>query len=275
MSADKTVYVAAKLAKVQIIAAERNSPSMYYQRYNFLQRIIIFSLLNFADRIIVQFPQYSETYPFYLRRKISVIANPVQPSKSRCDTTAFTIDGRFLLLAVSRLDKTQKGLSCLVDAFAKIADSFPEWDLEIIGEGGEKQSLISQINFHSLDERIRILPPVPDIVKKYSNSNLFVIPSLWEGFPNSLAEAMSNGLPAVGFKEADGVRHLIENGVTGWLADGLNDPQNLAEALKASMSNSVERQRRGNAAISAMGKFSKKIQYTKWKQLIMDGKTFE
>jgi glycosyltransferase involved in cell wall biosynthesis len=98
-----------------------------------------------------------------------------------------------------------------------------------------------------------------------SEAHLFVIPSLWEGFPNSLAEAMSHGLPAVGFEGAAGVAELI--GACGWLAKGLYDDQYLAGALEEAMKSPGERTRRGKLAADKMKQFSPSVQFDKWEAL--------
>lgn len=268
MSGDKTVYAAAKLARVRLVAAERNAPSMYKLRYSTLQRQQYFSLLRLVDRIVVQFPEYTKGYPLALRGRIEVIPNPVLPAHRTAVPAKPNADGRYTLLAVSRMDPVQKRLACLVEAFAKAAVKHIEWDLQIIGDGPEKGALIDRIAESGLGGRVRISDPVPEILDLYSKAHLFTIPSLWEGFPNALAEAMASGLPAVGFAGAEGVAHLIDNGETGWLADGLDNADTLADALESAMKDHAERSRRGANAVQAMAAYLPEAQFAKWRKLI-------
>lgn len=268
MSGDKTVYAAAKLAGIRIVVAERNAPSMYDLRYTPFQRWQNFSLLRLADRIVVQFDEYTRSYPQRLRGRIEAIPNPVPLLAVRAAPAEPNAHGRYTLLAVSRLDPVQKRLACLVDAFARIAAKHVEWDLRIIGDGPEKGALIDRIAESGLGGRVRISDPVSEIFDLYSKAQLFVIPSLWEGFPNALAEAMAGGLPAVGFAGAEGVANLIDDGETGWLAEGLDNADALADALHAAMQDHAERSRRGANAVRAMAAYVPEAQFAKWHGLI-------
>ena len=147
---------------------------------------------------------------------------------------------------------------------------YTDWDMEIVGDGPDKALLTEHIARHDLQDRARLLPVRLEIADAYAESHLFAMPSLWEGFPNALAEAMAHGLPAVGFAAADGVRDLIEDGETGWLAPGLDDPGTFAEALDAAMSDPDERARRGARAAEAIRAYAPDEQYAKWQALVED-----
>lgn len=268
MSGDRTVYAAAKLSGVHLVAAERNAPSMYRLRYSARQRWQSFFLMRFLDRIVVQFPDYADGYPATLQGRINVIANPVTPAVSRAKPAEPDIEGRYRLLAISRLDEVQKRLACLFDAFARVADDYPNWDLLVVGDGPDKGALEKRIETLQLSDRVRISPSRCNVSDVYLDSNLFAIPSLWEGFPNALAEAMAHGLPAVGFAGADGVAHLVVDGENGWLAVGVDDPGTLARALAAAMGDHAGRSHRGARAAAAMAAFVPDVQFDKWQSLI-------
>ncbi len=205
MSGDKTVYTAVKLVGVHLVVAERNAPSMYRMRYTLFQRWMSFGFLYLADRITVQFPDFANEYPVRLRDRIEVIPNPVPVALHHARPNEPNSDGRFTLLAVSRLDGVQKRLDHLLGAFACLAAEHPAWDLRIIGDGPQKAALQRQAVDQGVAGRVRLEPSMSEIFDAYTHSHLFVIPSLWEGFPNSLAEALGHGLPAVGFEGAAGV----------------------------------------------------------------------
>lgn len=270
MSGDRTVYAAAKAANVRIVAAERNAPSMYRWRHTAFQPRQCFFLLRLADRVVVQFEEFAQGYPKMLHDRMVTIPNPVAPAGGRASPETADAAGRYTLLAVSRLDEIQKRLTCLVDAFAKVAGEHPAWDLEIVGDGPDRPMLADRIAGYELQGRARLSPASPDIVKAYAGSHLFAIPSRWEGFPNALAEALAHGLPAIGFADADGVAHLIDDGETGWLARGIDSPAALAEALDRAMSDSAERARRGAGAVQAMTAYPPDSQFDKWQALVED-----
>lgn len=267
MSNDRTVFAAAKLAGVRLVAAERNAPEMYQFRCGPLQRWATFRLLGLADRITVQMESYAAGYPGYLHGRIVTIPNPVPIARhvARPDTADAT--GGFTVLTVSRLDPVQKRIGCLVGAFSLVAERFPNWHLRIIGDGPEEAALDRRIEQCRLVGRVRIEPSTPDVFDVYARSHLFAIPSRWEGFPNALAEAMSHGLPAVGFAQAAGVAELIgPDG--GWLGEGLDDEVALASALAEAMANGEERLRRGRSAAQRMSQFTPDRQFDRWADLL-------
>lgn len=268
MSGDRTVYAAAKLAGVRLVAAERNAPVMYRLRYNGVHRWLSFRFLHLADRITVQMPEFVAGYPDSLRDRIEVIPNPVPVASRHARPATANAAGRFTLLAVSRLDGVQKRIDQLIEAFSRVAVKHPAWDLRIVGDGPERRGLHRLAAERGVADRVSIEPSVADIFGAYAQAHLFAIPSLWEGFPNALAEAMSHGLPAVGFEDAAGVAELIRRGGGGWLARGLDDATALADALDHAMTDNEERARRGKLATQSMAAFAPDVQFERWAVLL-------
>ncbi len=268
MSGDKTVYAGAVLGRVKLIAAERNAPAMYNIRYGPLGRIAAMTLLHLCDAVTVQFDDFVAGYPKTLRRRISAIANPVWPVNAQAMPDRPCALGRFRLLVIGRLDTTQKRIDCLIEAFKTLAPQFPDWDVRIVGDGPDESRLLSIIRRHGLIGRVEVFPSVRDVSEEYRSAHLFALPSRWEGFPNAVAEAMSHGLPPVGFRGAPGVCHLITDGATGWLADGVDNPATLASALRTAMQDPLERAKRGSRARSAMKAYAPEIHLDKWRTLL-------
>ncbi len=267
MGGDRTVYAAARLAGVRLVAAERNAPQMYHFRYGRLQRWLAMRMLGLTDCITVQMPGFANGYPQRLRSRIVSIPNPVPVA---CRTAAPAIPdarGRFTLLAVSRLDAEQKRIACLVSAFSRVAAHHPDWQLRIVGDGPERDRLQQQVNALGLSRRVEIAAATRDIFTVYADSHLFAIPSRWEGFPNALAEAMAHGLPAVGFAQAAGVAELVDG--AGWLADGLDDEVALANALGRAMAEGQQRERLGELARQKVAQFGNaQVQFDRWAALL-------
>jgi glycosyltransferase involved in cell wall biosynthesis len=268
MSGDKTVYAASQITGVRLVAAERNGPSMYRFRCGSGQRWLRFALLYLCDAITVQFPDYVQGYPSWLQKRMTCIANPVSPPQAIARPEFPNKDGRYQVLAVSRLDELQKRLDCLIHAFSRIAPLMPNWDLKIIGEGQDEPALRKLVSSFALEARVAFEVPTKCIHDAYGKANLFVMPSRWEGFPNALAEALSAGLPAVGFRNAEGVAQLISHGSTGWLADRGNEIDALACTLHQAMSDGEERRRRGALAAREMRKYEPEEQFQRWATLI-------
>jgi len=265
MGGDKVIYASNLLTRTKLIAAERNSPVMYSIKLNEFFASFYLNLFALANKIVVQFDAYKAGYPFYLKKRIVAIPNPVATPELFANVISKDFN-QYTLLCVSRLD-TQKNLEILVLAFSLLAKEFDDWNLKIIGNGSlihELQNLIKHLN---LTKRIKILSTKNNIIKEYSKAHLFCLPSLWEGFPNSLAEALAAGLPSVGFSSCDGVNKLIEHGRNGLLVKKRN-AKDLAQALEVLMKNLHLRQQMSENAKIISYKYQADAIYKRWEKVI-------
>lgn len=269
VSGDRAIYAATMLARVKLIIAERNAPSMYRLRFTITQRLMCFGLMHLSDRITVQSNRFVQGYPTTLQKKIVCIPNPVKLPTPSVSPGTENGNGRFELLAVSRFDSRQKGIECLIEAFSLIEKDFPCWNLRLVGDGPQKRDVKKLIVKHHLQDRVYIEPATHSVSQYYKQAHLFVMPSLWEGFPNALAEAMSYGLPVIGFSQADGVADLIST-KSGWLARGLGDPKSLSISLREAMSDRYSRERKGKEARCEMTQYTPRVQEELWINLIKE-----
>ena len=100
-------------------------------------------------------------------------------------------------LAVGRFSHQHKGFDLLIKAFHLFARQDQEWTLDIVGEGVEEPMYRQLISDYHLEERIHIHPFTNDIQSYYSEAQVYVLSSRWEGFGLVLVEAMAHGLPIV------------------------------------------------------------------------------
>ena len=100
-------------------------------------------------------------------------------------------------LAVGRFSHLHKGFDLLIEAFHIFAESNKEWTLDIVGEGVEEPLYRQLIKKYKLEERIKIHPFTNNIQQYYSEAQVYVLSSRWEGFGLVLVEAMAHGLPII------------------------------------------------------------------------------
>lgn len=100
-------------------------------------------------------------------------------------------------LAVGRFSQQHKGFDLLIQAFHLFAENNKEWTLDIVGEGVEEEIYRKLITEYGLENRITIHPFTNYIQSYYSNAQVYVLSSRWEGFGLVLVEAMAHGLPIV------------------------------------------------------------------------------
>ena len=100
-------------------------------------------------------------------------------------------------LAVGRFSHLHKGFDLLIEAFHFFAEKNKEWTLDIVGEGPEEPMYRELIKKYELEDRITIHPFTNHIQQYYSEAQVYVLSSRWEGFGLVLVEAMAHGLPVI------------------------------------------------------------------------------
>jgi glycosyltransferase involved in cell wall biosynthesis len=130
---------------------------------------------------------------------------------------------------VARLDP-QKGLSFLLRGFAILAREFPSLQLVFVGEGPERSSLECLATELSISNRVRFTGLAANPFVYLRQMDVFVLPSLYEGLPNALLEAMSVGIPVVATR-VGGVDEVVQDQETGLLIPPGNS-EAIAEAVR-------------------------------------------
>jgi glycosyltransferase involved in cell wall biosynthesis len=183
--------------------------------------------------------------PSFPKREIGVICGGADPEAYAPGPPRPT-GGECRLLFVGRLT-TQKGLDAALKALARVKTATP-WTLTVAGDGprrGEFEGLArglglaARVTFRGFMDRaaVRTL---------YTESDVFVFPSRYEGMPNVVLEAMACGLPVVGTRIA-GTEQLVEPETNGDLLP-VDDIDALAAALDRMISDETRRRRMGEAS---------------------------
>lgn len=218
---------------IHLIASEHIGPEHYRERP--IQYLLLQTTPLLAKRITVVSEQILHSFNPWLRRRMTVVHNPVNLlPKPRQVNHADPLGRPKVLLSVGRLTP-QKNQACLIDAFALIAKHFPDWTLRIAGEGPLRPKLEAQIAHLQLLGRVVLPGNIADIGLEYERADLFVLPSSYESFGLATAEAIMHGLPAVGFADCPGTNSLIRPGENGVLVSGPDKVKALANALACLM----------------------------------------
>lgn len=261
------LFIAGAFLRKKLVCSERNSLTIY-NHIRLSQWNLNFLMLALCKAITVQFEAYRHDYPSWLRKKIICIPNLVEPALSQAQTIKPDAQGRYRILAVGRLC-AQKNYDYLIETFGALTETFPKWDLYIIGNGDLEPHLRHKIQHMNLESRI-FLPGVaaPEAMHAwYASSHLYCMPSQWEGFPNALAEALAHGLPSVGFEGCAGVRDLIADGKNGLLAPGHGDVQSLHAALSRFMTDEHLRAEMSGNAVESVKPYTAGRIFSLWDQL--------
>ena len=137
-------------------------------------------------------------------------------------------DNAKLVLAVGRL-APEKGYGYLVRAAARVVAAYPGTVFAILGDGPQKAALKSEVKKAGLENNFR-LPGQSDEVQAFLGAaDVFVMPSVNEGMPMALLEAMAAGKPIVATRVGE-IPAILDDGVSGWLVPAA-DPPALAEKI--------------------------------------------
>jgi glycosyltransferase involved in cell wall biosynthesis len=204
------------------------------------------------------------------RAKGVVIPNPVTfplaNAEPRLNPDTYIKSHRKLLLAVGRLDEG-KQFDRLLAAFSVLANRYPLWDLIILGEGVECGPLLADVERLGLVDRALLPGRVGNLGDWYTRADLYVMSSRFEGFPNTLAEAMAHGCAAISYDCDTGPRDIIHHEIDGLLVRPVGDVQALSQALDRLMGNDAERVRMAQLATKVRDRYSMSSILSKWDAL--------
>jgi glycosyltransferase involved in cell wall biosynthesis len=167
--------------QLPFIAAERNAPSRFDHISAARYQALIYQSLRFASRVVIQCESYRARYPHFLHSRIVCIPNPVLPVSNHARPDVPGPNGRYRLLSVGRLG-FQKNFGVLIEAFARLASKFPDWDLTILGDGEDRAELEALLKARGLDDRVELPGTTKSMAQWYASAHLFCLPSRWDGF---------------------------------------------------------------------------------------------
>ena len=200
-----------------------------------------------------------------------VIPNPVQypmnygtpevrPLEIVCQT-------RKICLCVGRLSE-EKRFSEVISAFSRVAQKFPEWDLVILGEGSERYALEQKVTNVGLKDRVHLPGRVGNLSDWYFRAGAYVMNSRFEGFPNTLLEAMAHGVPVISRDCDTGPREIITNTVDGLLIQASGDSLALSLAMESIFGDPTFSRMLGQSAVRVRDRFSLDSIASKWVRVI-------
>jgi glycosyltransferase involved in cell wall biosynthesis len=200
-----------------------------------------------------------------------VIPNPVvyplPCSEPVVDPASKVAGNKRVALAVGRLGE-EKGFDHLLVAFGTLATQNTEWDLVILGDGSERQNLERQRDSLGLMGRVHFPGQVGNPGDWYVRADLYVMSSRFEGFPNTLLEAMAHGVPAVSFDCETGPADIIRHGIDGYLVPPSEGADGLARAMETLMRDGAMRQRMGKEALAVRDRFSAQRIMAEWDEVL-------
>lgn len=177
---------------------------------------IINSVKN-LDYLVLVSKDLTKFYKERTKTKCVYIPNMIEQVKDKS-----TLEEKNII-SIGRLSH-EKGFLDLIDVFSLVNKKHPDWHLNIVGDGEEKDKIIKKIEEHNLSNCITLhgflnKDKIAPILKE---SSLYVMTSFTESFGIVLLEAFSYGIPCIAFDSAEGACELITNKKNGYLVKERN-----------------------------------------------------
>ena len=212
-----------------------------------------------AERIICLTSGDAKEYKY--AKRVDIIPNFINDVKSCVKDYSVK-----KAIAVGRLEY-QKGFDILIDLWKEISKQYPNWQLDIYGEGSYRDKLQQQIVKLQLEDKVNLCGRSNNIFEIYPQYSIHLMTSRYEGLPMTLIEAQSCGLPSVVFNFQYGASDIIFNECNGFIVEQGNNKL-FVEAIYKLLSSEKLRKEFGKNALSIGRSYSKENIFSKWVELI-------
>jgi glycosyltransferase involved in cell wall biosynthesis len=160
----------------------------------------------------------------------------------------------------------RKGFDRLLEAWARLAPSFPDWRLRIFGTGHRRPELEELIDKLGVRGSVGLCGHSPRMLEELTSASVFALTSRNEGFPMVLLEAMAVGLPVVAYDCPTGPRDIITDGVDGHLIPN-GRTRLFVDALGELMEDASRRRRFSAAALESVTRYRIEAIGARWEAL--------
>lgn len=245
---------------------QNNIYSKLYKRLALLIYRFPDKIVTVSDELKVEMSKISD------KNKITHIPNLyhlddiIEKANIDLPLTYSNLNSSRFLLCVGSLTTT-KGQEILINAFKIINCKYPDLRLVLIGRGPKKPDLIE------LAEKLNVLSHIdfinfdPNPYRYMKRANLFVLPSLTEGFPNVLVEAMACGCPTVAFDCKTGPKEIIGQSEFGEIINEFSS-EKLAEKIVMLLNDKIRYEKLKELSIRRASDFSSDRVISQWIKIL-------
>jgi len=247
-------------------------------RYEFSKifyRTLMMFLYPRAEYIIAvsgTIARHVKRMPFVSKKMVRTIHNPIVIDDIRKLSLRDDLESNIkyatpCVATISRLS-SEKGVHFLIQGFKILLEKM-DAHLVIIGGGVERPLLERMSKSLGIEEKVTFTGWMDNPFKHLKKTDIFVLPSLWEGFPMAVLEAMACGVPVVAADSSGGIREVIEDGVNGILIEP-GSPVAIADSVYALLSNKEKMERMTREAYKGIEEFDVERIKKKYEDLIFN-----
>lgn len=236
----------------------------YWEEKTLLGRLAMKLVYSLATGSVFQTEVQQALFPVWVRSRSAVIRNPIttEVGDLKADASSKVIS------ALGRLRDADKNYGLLIRSFATLAQQFPDWTLQIHGEGQDRSLYEELIGEFGLEEQIILMGSTETALFRLAESSIFAMPSRVEGMPNALIEAQSLGLACVATDcSGGGSAAIIEDEQNGLIVPN-EDQASFTSALRRLIEDRALRERLGEEARLRAERFSINTVYIEWLRVV-------
>ncbi len=228
-----------------------------------------------ADAVQVLCSSYKEEFRRLAPHpRIFTIGNfaPMAPdfhSKTLRQTATDRLNAKRVILYPAAAVNKVKNQMLLIDAFARVADEFPEWKVRLLGKDTTPYAAAGRrkVRRMGLSDRIEFVGFTRDLCGEYSQAEFIAFPSKLEGFPLAILEAAGFALPVLAQRGLPGVTDIVKAGETGLVTEA--SVRAYADGLRLLMVDDSLRRRLGSSAKSFCARrYSRDEVLNEWERLL-------
>ncbi|MBA4752077.1 MAG: glycosyltransferase [Sphingopyxis sp.] len=266
-----TALIAARGFGIPVIACERTYPPLMQPRLPLMYSIGRRLTYPFAAALVGQTQATAQWLrSFAGSARVAVIPNPVvnplpsrTPIKSPLD---FVPTDRKLILWAGRLEPSKRA-DVLVEALSQRDCLGTDWHVALLGDGPARRAIQALIDARGLSDRITLVGFAGNLGDWYQRADLFVMTTSFEGFPNTLLEALSYGVPSIAFDVLTGPKELSAGGRRLLLLPDEDHVATLADSLASLIAAPLRRDELGRAALETNQDYSEDRILSQWDDL--------
>ena len=223
-----------KIKNLKIILIERtsiNELDVYFNLKDFFKKKIIklFMVIFYkkADKIITNSKTVSKSLNKLINIKTLFIYPPSIRKIQKYKKPNYNKNKCLRILTTGRL-AVEKNLKIIILSLKYL--NFSNFSLFIIGNGPEKNKLVNFVKLNKYQNKVKFFSHRDNLTKFYKNSDLFINSSYFEGFPNSVVEAINYNLPVICSRSGGGIQEILMNGRAGTFFKN-NDYRDLSKKI--------------------------------------------
>ena len=217
---------AAKKLKIPVVVSVRSAPEREYKSRS--MSLLVNPMFKRAAGVVLQTQDAKSYFKPAVQKKAVILPNSL---KTQFIKPYYDGVRNNRIVTVGRLDDNKNQIM-LIKAFEKIAEEFQQVELALYGDGPSRKKWEDYVKGSPFAQRIHFMGLADEIYNKIDHDRIFVLPSIMEGMPNALIEAMALGLAVVSTDcPCGGPKDLLGQNENGLLVP-VNDVDAMADALR-------------------------------------------